>query len=114
MITKEAITQIHIATDKCSTKYRVLFFASLLVFFGSLFLQVFVTNDVAVKGKEIVRLAAFETSLQKDISLLELKSSELSSLDTIRVRAIEIGFLPNTTYAKLINESISTATLTSF
>lgn len=113
-MTKEVITQIYIKEERCSSKFKLLFLVSLFLFVGSLFAQIFVTNDVAVKGKEIVELDAQRTALEKDISIMQLESSKLSSLKTIQERAYELGFRSNDSYANLINDSVNTASLSSF
>lgn len=65
---------------------------SFVMLVGSLALQVAVTNKYAVKGSEMVSLMDQEQQLQKEISLLRLEVSEVSSMAYIETRAAELGF----------------------
>jgi|GEM_PF-5852895 cell division protein FtsB len=46
--------------------------------------QVFLANSLSVQGKEISRLEGFKGDLEKEINQLRVRSSTLSSLDSIR------------------------------
>ena len=65
---------------------------SFLMLVGSLALQVSVTNKYAVKGPEMVALIKQEQVLQKEVSLIKLEVSEVSSMAYIEARAAELGF----------------------
>ena len=59
----------------------------------SLTLQVAITNKYAIKGGEMVSLQGEQFSLEKDVSLLRLSISEVSSLALIEERAEKFGFV---------------------
>lgn len=69
---------------------------------GSLFGQIYVTNKLAVKGKEMVRLEARKVQLEKEISELKLQQTAYTSLYHIEQEAKKLGFVENTSYVSTI------------
>lgn len=72
---------------------KVLFFSTLILFLVTLSAQIFLTNKLALKSKELKQLADRKQELQKSISKLEYEDSQLSSLSAIEQRAHLLGFV---------------------
>lgn len=63
-------------------------------FVASLFAQVVVSNQYAVKGAQLEQLLTQQKALEKDVYALELKISQLSSLSYVEMQAKKQGFVP--------------------
>ena len=91
MNAKECISKNQIQNKEkkeCSnTMFKVLFFASVALFLGSLVGQLYTTNQLAVKGQEMVDLENQRTELTKQISEMELTRSERASLKYVEEEA---------------------------
>lgn len=91
-----------------------IFTASVCIFTFSVFTQLYVSNRLAVKGKEMVALDSKKTLLAKEISELRLESASLSSLAYIESVSKQRGFVENTSFILTINPVTTTARATSF
>ncbi len=85
---------------------------SVISFVFTLAVQMYVTNGLAIKGKEIVQLEQRRAQLEKEISELALEQSKYSSLKYIESQAYDLGFSKNDLYAQKINSAVSKASLT--
>ncbi|HXK52708.1 hypothetical protein H6802_04190 [Candidatus Nomurabacteria bacterium] len=83
-----------------------------LIFTLSLIFQLSISNNLAVKGKEMSALMREKTSLLSEISELELESAKYSSLSYIEKQAQEQGFQRNTAYVYALSPVVQTASLT--
>ncbi len=83
-------------------KSNTLLLLSSVIFFCSLFGQIYVTNKLAVKGKEMVELESKKISLEKQISELQLEQTSLTSLSYIEQEALKMGFIKNSSYVSTI------------
>ncbi len=75
-------------------KSKAIFAVCVCGFIASLFAQVIVSNQYAVKGTQLKTLLTRQTILEKDIYALELKISQLSSLSYVEAQAKRQGFTP--------------------
>jgi cell division protein FtsB len=75
-------------------KSKALFALCACGFVFSLFAQVVVSNQYAVKGAQLEKLLSQQKSLEKDVYALELKISQLSSLSYVEQQAKKQGFVP--------------------
>lgn len=91
-----------------------IFVLSVCIFTFSVFMQLFVSNRLAVKGKEMVALDTKKTLLAKEISELELESTHFSSLAYIEALSKQKGFVENTSFVLTINPITTTARAASF
>lgn len=66
---------------------------SFLLLTVSLFLQVVITNKYAIKGGEMAELQDNQFFLEKEVSLLKLEISEVSSLALIEESSRSLGFV---------------------
>ncbi len=73
-------------------KSKAIFALCMCGFIASLFSQVVVSNQYAVKGAQLETLLSKQTVLEKDIYALELKISQLSSLSYVEAQAKRQGF----------------------
>lgn len=108
---REPIVTIRTNTIEERTKGIYILAASLVIFLLTLLTQLFITNDLAIKGKEIVDLDIKRVALEKEISVMQLEQSNFSSLSKIEERALKLGFEKNNQYAKAINTTVDTAAL---
>lgn len=78
-------------TGKSGNKHFSFGYSGILVSISAIFLaaQIFLANSLAVQGNEIRNLEILKGDLQKDMSSLNQKSAQLSSLDSIRLLAKE-------------------------
>jgi hypothetical protein len=76
-------------------KSKVIFIICACGFICSLFAQVVVSNQYAVKGTQLESLLERQTLLEKDVYALELKISQLSSLSYVETQAKKLGFIPS-------------------
>lgn len=88
-----------------------LFVLSAITFVTTLAIQMYVTNGLAIKGKEIVQLEQRRTQLEKEISELVLEQSKYSSLKYVEEQAYDLGFSKNDLYAQKIYSAVSKASL---
>lgn len=81
-----------------------------MLFTLSIIGQIYVTNTLAAKSKELVGLTKHKVQLEKQLSELKLAQSEVGSLTKIEARAVELGFVQNTNaIATIIPPSTTTA-----
>ena len=64
-----------------------------VVFAISVFLQVFMSNRIAVKGNKMLALLQKETTLEENIAAIKLEGAGYSSLIYIEKSARQLGFL---------------------
>ena len=98
----------------CGRKFKVLFFLSITIFVLSLIGQLYVTNQLAIKGKEMVVLEQERKVLAKEISELELEQSKYASLTYIENQALAQGFVENENYVLKISPIVATAALQNY
>ncbi len=89
----------------------ILLIFSTFSFILTLAVQMYVTNGLAIKGKEIVQLEQRRAQLEKDISELALEQAKYSSLKYVEEQAYSMGFSKNDLYAQKINSAVSKASL---
>lgn len=90
---------------------KLIFFTSTVVFILSLVGQLYVTNHLAVKGREMVQLQEQKAQVSKEISELKLEQSKYTSLHYIEREAYALGFVKNDSYVSAIAPTTSTAAL---
>lgn len=61
--------------------------------FISFFSNLFIANKMAIKGKEMMDLSDKKTKLEKEISVLSLEISTLSSFNHVESEALKLGFV---------------------
>lgn len=62
----------------------------------SIFGQVILTNQLAVKGIQLSHLEAKKTQIEKEIAVIEYEDSTLSSMKLVESKAKELGFVKYT------------------
>jgi hypothetical protein len=72
---------------------RSMFKLSVILFVFSIFFQVFFTNNLAIKSKDLNDLSLQKDVLHKEIARLEFEDSKASSLALIEQKAYESGFV---------------------
>lgn len=97
-----------------SSRFKFVFFASIFIFIISLVAQLYVTNQLAVQGKEMVMLQERKAELAKEISEMELEQSKYASLKYIEIEADKLGFVGNKDYVSTISPVTSAAALPKF
>ena len=78
---------------KLTRKCKYFCIASFFVFFGSLVVQMHVSNSTALKGKDFRHFHQKKEIIEREIALLKFEDSNLSSLGNIEKRAKELGFV---------------------
>jgi hypothetical protein len=86
-----------------------IFLLSFGIFMLGLVGQLYVSNKLALKSKEMVSLDSQRTVLQRQLSELELEQSMYSSMSYIENKAFEMGFVKNTEALLTIKSSNTTA-----
>lgn len=76
-----------------SNLYPMVFYLTVLLFFMSLGMRMYLTNKLATKGKELEELSQDKNKLERDISKLSLEISSYSSMTFIESVAREKGFV---------------------
>jgi cell division protein FtsB len=94
--------------------FKVIFKLSAVALVLSIFLQMYVTNKLAVKGAELVELDNRKVQLEKEIAKFEFEDSSLSSLAYIENKAKETGFVKLTDDILAIKVPATAAVLPSF
>lgn len=97
----------------CKKTYKTILTCSLVLLVVSFAAQLYVSNRLAVKGKEMVALTQKHAQLQKELSEMKLQASENSSLAYIEQRAYEQGLVPNTQSVLTISTITTTAVVPS-
>ncbi len=72
---------------------KILFISTFIIFIVTLGAQVYLTNALALKSKELKELSGKKIDLQKDIAKLKYENSALSSLAYIEEQARTNGFV---------------------
>jgi cell division protein FtsL len=94
---------------KTKIKCKNLLVLSVCFFVISLMAQLYVSNRLVVRGKEMVDLAVRREDLEKEISELSLEQSQRASLSSIEERANKLGFVESTEYVSAIASVTTTA-----
>ncbi len=94
---------------KTKISWKNLLLLTVCFFVLSLLSQLYVSNRLAIKGKEMVDLAARRKELEKEISELSLEQSQYASLVNIEEKASKLGFVKSTEYVSAIAPVTSTA-----
>ncbi len=84
-------------TTRVTTKlkfFRILVTLTGILFTLSFFSQLYFSSKFAVKGDEMNKLMHRQAELTKEISKLDLRISEVSSLAVLEDRAHKMGFVP--------------------
>lgn len=72
--------------------FKSVFVFSFIAFLFSLTSRVYLTNSLAVKGKELRDLTEKRSLLEKEVTRLQFIDANLSSLASIEIKARESGF----------------------
>lgn len=94
--------------------FKIAFRFSGVLLVVSIFLQMFITNKLAVKGAELAELDARKSQLEKEISKLEFEDSSLSSLAYVETAANALGFVKLTSNILAIKAPSTAVVLPSF
>ena len=94
-------------TQKLNRISKTCALLTFLILVASIIFQVSITNKFAVKGSEMVSLKNQKSSLEKEVSLLQLRASELGSMSKIENEARQLGFVE-------YNQSVSVITTQQF
>jgi cell division protein FtsB len=78
---------------KDGTIVKLIFKLSVLALVLSIFSQMYVSSKLAVKSGELAYLSARQDELRKEIALMELEDTALSSLAYLEEQARLLGFV---------------------
>lgn len=95
-------------------KEKIILAISFGMFLITLVIQVSVTNNLAIKGKEAQDFLAQKDTLEKQISELKLEKSKYASIAYIEDKAKDLGFVDNPNYVVAIRADTHTAALSPF
>lgn len=94
--------------------FKIVFRFSGVLLVVSVLLQMFITNNLAVRGAELVELDNKKSQLEKEISKLEFEDSSLSSLAYVEGKAKLLGFIKLSDNVLAIKTPSTAAVLPSF
>lgn len=74
--------------------FKLIFVLSAFAFFGSLGFKIYVSNDLAVKNQDLRSVYDKQAALEEEISMLQYRDSQVSSIKYVEERALQMGYVP--------------------